>query len=553
MWTIISNFAFAPKAIRMIDLERLYSQHNQSLLDLATRYVGDSDTARDIVHDAWIIILSGIDKVEKPDKAVSWMRGIVRNLSLKHLRFQKRHKTLTLNREAESVLDDDFDRTPISYEALMALVNDLPEKYGSVFHLAVLQGKSHEEIGRMLGIAPHSSSSNLARAKKILRERIGKYLLLGLGLLFSVTPVKEFLPSKNDYNEPDNPTSPSVSVDAAPSATLMTQGRAKRTEHVAPGANDLMHSVRNVGPMLKRPDQIHPQAIVESRSGRDLVLTRPAHSQHSLEVTHVQLNRFDMPAGLRIGWRSGWKVLVCGVMGTPTREAAERPFTIVPDFTGGTKAIDNWIEYQSYLFSNKEQMTPAQYEKLQRFVYQNSLRDITISEKQTDFRPISVGISVEKTFSSRWSLRSGLGLTYMKSATEAGNPDASSVSGNRKVWYLGIPLGVNFQMFNASRLSLYSTAGGRLDIPIVATQTMDFSFGGKSGDRIVLSGIKQVAPGCIWSVGVGVGLQYRILSHIHLYVEPTLQYHFPNGTGVQSWYTTHPLMVEVPFGIRLSW
>ena len=72
----------------MIDLERLYSQHNQSLLDLATRYVGDPDTARDIVHDAWIIILSGIDKVEKPDKAVSWMRGIVRNLSLKHLRFQ---------------------------------------------------------------------------------------------------------------------------------------------------------------------------------------------------------------------------------------------------------------------------------------------------------------------------------------------------------------------------------------------------------------------------------------------------------------------------------
>lgn len=553
MWTIIFIFAFASKAIRMIDLERLYRQHNQSLLELATRYVGDPDTARDIVHDAWIIILSGIDELEKPEKAVSWMRGVVRNLSLKHLRFQKRHKTLTLNREAETVLDDDFDRTPISYEALMALVGDLPEKYGSVFRLAVLQGKSHEEIGRMLGIAPHSSSSNLARAKKILRERIGKYLLLGLGLLFSVTPVREFLPSKNHHNEPDNSTAPSVSAEAAPLATLMTPGRVNRTEQVAPGADDMMRPVRNVGRLLTRLDQIHPPAIVESRSGRDLVLLSPAYSQHGLEVPQIQLKRFDMPAGLRIDWRSGWKVLLGGVIGTLSQEATKRPFTIVPDFTGGTKAIDNWIDYQSYLFSNQKQMTSAQYEKLQRFVYQNSLKDFDISEKQVDFRPISVGISVEKTFSSRWSLRSGLGLTYMKSATEAGDPDASSVSGNRKVWYLGIPLGVNFQMFNTSRLSLYSTAGVRLDIPIVATQTMDFSFGGKSGDRIVLSGIKQVAPGCIWSVGVGTGLQYRILSHVHLYVEPTLQYYFPNGTGVQSWYTMHPLMVEVPFGIRLSW
>lgn len=541
MWTIIFIFAFAPKATRMIDLEGLYRQHNPSLLDLATRYVGDPDTARDIVHDAWIIILSGMDKVEKPDKAVSWMRGVVRNLSLKHLRFQKRHKTQSLNREAEAVLADVSDSAPISYEALMALVNDLPEKYGSVFRLAVLQGKSHEEIGRMLGIAPHSSSSNLARARKILRERIGKYLLLGLGLLFSVTPVREFLPTRNDPDEPGHPTAPPVSVEATP--TVLTQELVKRTEHVASGTDDLMHSARNVGPLLTSLDQIHPPATIESRTRRDLVL----------EVTHVQLKRFDRPAGLRLDWRSGWKVLLGGVIGTLSREATERPFTIVPDFTGGTKAIDNWIDYQSYLFSNQEQMTPVQYEILQQFVYQNSLRDITISEKQTDFRPISVGISVEKALSSRLSLRSGLGLTYMRSASEVGNPDASSVSGYRKVWYLGIPLGVNFQLFNTARLSLYTTAGGRLDVPIAATQTMDFSFGGMSGGRIVLSGVKQVAPGCIWSVGAGAGLQYRILPHVHLYVEPTLQYYFPNGSGVQSWYTTHPLTVEVPFGVRLSW
>lgn len=86
--------------------ERLYCQYSQSLLELAEKIVHDPDVARDIVHDAWIVIITGIDKIENPEKAVSWMKGIVRNLSLKHLRYQGRHRTQPLNQEAKSKIDD---------------------------------------------------------------------------------------------------------------------------------------------------------------------------------------------------------------------------------------------------------------------------------------------------------------------------------------------------------------------------------------------------------------------------------------------------------------
>lgn len=50
------------------------------------------------------------------------------------------------------------------------MVEKLPEGYSKIFKLAVLEGLSHKEIGKLLNIAPHSSSSQLFRAKVLLKR-----------------------------------------------------------------------------------------------------------------------------------------------------------------------------------------------------------------------------------------------------------------------------------------------------------------------------------------------------------------------------------------------
>ena len=52
----------------------------------------------------------------------------------------------------------------------MSAIDSLPEGYKKIFNLSVLDGLSHQEIGALLDIAPHSSSSQLARAKSMLRK-----------------------------------------------------------------------------------------------------------------------------------------------------------------------------------------------------------------------------------------------------------------------------------------------------------------------------------------------------------------------------------------------
>jgi RNA polymerase sigma factor (sigma-70 family) len=62
----------------------------------------------------------------------------------------------------------------LSVNDILALYNQLPENYKITFNLYEIEGYSHEEIGQMMGVNTSTSRSNLARAKKMLRELYDK-------------------------------------------------------------------------------------------------------------------------------------------------------------------------------------------------------------------------------------------------------------------------------------------------------------------------------------------------------------------------------------------
>lgn len=58
---------------------------------------------------------------------------------------------------------------------LMRLVNSMPEGYRMVFNLYVVDGYSHDEIHKMLGIKVETSRSQLMRARKWLQRNIDSF------------------------------------------------------------------------------------------------------------------------------------------------------------------------------------------------------------------------------------------------------------------------------------------------------------------------------------------------------------------------------------------
>lgn len=155
-------------------LSLLYENYSEKMLKVCLRYIPDPTIAQDLLHDGFVIIFTSIHSLRNPEKLEYWMKKIMRNLALQYLNHANANPTIPLTDipEEEEPAENPFCPDFISYDKMLDIVESLPEGYCKVFKLAVLEGLSHKEIGDLLGIAPHSSSSQLFRAKILLKKML---------------------------------------------------------------------------------------------------------------------------------------------------------------------------------------------------------------------------------------------------------------------------------------------------------------------------------------------------------------------------------------------
>lgn len=160
-------------------LYRLYAPY---LYNLIMRYVPDRETAKDVLHDAFIHSYEQIGKYEYRGEGSlkSWLSRLFVNEALMHLRQAKRISFVPLNEEVcsegpawDEIDEEEVARIPI--EDLQTMIAALPEGYRMVFNLFVVEGMSHKQIASLLGINEKSSSGQLARAKQRLATEIKKW------------------------------------------------------------------------------------------------------------------------------------------------------------------------------------------------------------------------------------------------------------------------------------------------------------------------------------------------------------------------------------------
>jgi RNA polymerase sigma-70 factor (ECF subfamily) len=77
------------------------------------------------------------------------------------------------NIEDVTIEIEDNDNIDIAF--LLQSIQELPNRYRLVFNLYVLDGYSHKEIAKRLGITTGTTKSNLARARLILKNKIENY------------------------------------------------------------------------------------------------------------------------------------------------------------------------------------------------------------------------------------------------------------------------------------------------------------------------------------------------------------------------------------------
>lgn len=160
--------------------KELYERYAGQLLGICYRYVGDRDTAEDLLHDGFIKVFDSFDKFTYRGEGSlrAWLSRLMVNISLDYLRKNEitRHM-LTLDDAPEIVAaPPEEDISIIPKEVLAKFIAELPVGYRTVLNLSVMEELSHREIADQLGIKERTSSSQLFRAKQVLAKRINEYV-----------------------------------------------------------------------------------------------------------------------------------------------------------------------------------------------------------------------------------------------------------------------------------------------------------------------------------------------------------------------------------------
>ena len=159
-------------------------------------------------------------------------------------------------------------------------------------------------------------------------------------------------------------------------------------------------------------------------------------------------------------------------------------------------------------------------------------------ERQKYYQPISFGLTANFPVSSRLSLSSGVVYTRLR-ADFTSVADYLISQHQTTLHYIGIPLNMQYHVWQWHGLNVYATAGGQADFNVKARLEEDGVEHDMQKDRTQ------------WSVGGALGVQYNIIPQLGLYVEPGIKYYFDNGSNIRNYFKYRPTNFNLQIGIRL--
>jgi RNA polymerase sigma-70 factor, ECF subfamily len=149
-------------------LHALYRRHAPRVYAVVRRLAGDDALADDWAQEAWIRVFRALPGFRGESAFSTWVHRVAVNSALQGRRSHARHESREAVLPAE--LPGGKSDRPVLRVALERALARLPDGMRQVLVLHDVEGFTHEDIGRILGIAPGTSKSQLFKARAKMRE-----------------------------------------------------------------------------------------------------------------------------------------------------------------------------------------------------------------------------------------------------------------------------------------------------------------------------------------------------------------------------------------------
>ena len=148
----------------------LYNKYCDAMFTIAYRIMNNRDDAHDALQEAFIQVFRDISQYRFDSTLGAWIKTIVVRTSLRLL---AKNRNLSFT-GMDDVSSEEMILIPdtLNSEYLEKIILSLPDGYRTVFLLTEVEGYSHEETAKMLGVSVGTSKSQLHHARKMLKTRL---------------------------------------------------------------------------------------------------------------------------------------------------------------------------------------------------------------------------------------------------------------------------------------------------------------------------------------------------------------------------------------------
>jgi RNA polymerase sigma factor (sigma-70 family) len=157
----------------------LYTMCFDQLMGVAKRYKNNLEDSQTLVNNAFIKIVTNLDKYED-NNFNAWVKRIIMNEVVDDYRKQKKYNDLVnLDYPIDNLHVTNYGTAEHDHseEALLEMVANLPNATRHVFNLFVIDGFSHKEICEQLNISMETSKWHMKEARKRLKFMLSEQLV----------------------------------------------------------------------------------------------------------------------------------------------------------------------------------------------------------------------------------------------------------------------------------------------------------------------------------------------------------------------------------------
>ena len=152
--------------------------------------------------------------------------------------------------------------------------------------------------------------------------------------------------------------------------------------------------------------------------------------------------------------------------------------------------------------------------------------------------PLAIGAQVGIGLAPRLSLSTG--VVYTRVASDFKSYGVSEFDTHQVLHYVGVPLGLNYEVWSTGGFHAYVMAGGEADFNV------------KNDTKV--SGHKEDVKrdGVQFSGKASLGAQYDVTPQVGFYVEPGAKYYFDNGSEIENTFKDKKWNFNLQFGLRIN-